>query len=143
MTNPKTLDSIRHLLTRQPLGVLATQRAGRAHTSLVAFVASEDLKSVVFATGRATRKFRNCSQTEEVALLVDDRSNDPEDFHRAAAVSVYGQACEVPQTDAEPLRRSLIERHPYLAEFVATPTCALMRIRDQPFFPGDPLPGSH
>lgn len=127
------MDTIRDLLAGQRLGVLATQRDGRSHASLVAFAFSDDMTSVLFATGRATRKYENCQQKDEVALLVDDRGQGEADFHRASAVSVHGQACEVPADLRKRYEDLFLERHPYLADFLAAPTCALMRIQVKRF----------
>ncbi len=129
MSREEPMETIERLLSEQRLGVLSTQGGGRSHASLVAFAVTGDLRSVVFATSRATRKYANCQQSEEVALLVDDRVNAEVDFHQAAAVSVYGLAAEVPADQTEALERLFLDRHPYLTDFVSAPTCALMRIQ--------------
>jgi hypothetical protein len=49
---------IRWLLTEQSYAVLCTQSQSQPYGSLIAFAASDDLKTIVFATPVATRKYR-------------------------------------------------------------------------------------
>jgi hypothetical protein len=65
------LDSvIRRLVVSQPYAVLCTQGQGQPYGSLVAYAMTTDLTSAVFATPRATRKFRLLSECDHVALLM-------------------------------------------------------------------------
>ena len=120
-----------HLFDSQKLAVLSTvQPEGHAYSSLVAFAATENAKTILFATTRATRKFENLMANDRVSLLVDNRSNDARDFREAAAATILGVAAEVSD---ERERRELVdlyvEKHPHLSEFVNTPTCALLKCR--------------
>jgi len=62
--------SIRRLLESQPYAVLCTQGHGQPYGSLIAFAATGDLTHVVFATPKATRKFRLLSECDHAALVV-------------------------------------------------------------------------
>jgi len=53
----KVKRDLKKLLQSQPLAVLATQSRGQPYASLIAFASSDDLKSLYFATTRATRKY--------------------------------------------------------------------------------------
>jgi len=120
---------IKTLFDKQRLAVLATcPPEGQPHTSLIAFAASEDLRSVVFATPKTTRKFTNLLAEPRVSLLVDDRSNQAEDFHQAIAVTVSGSAEALNKTRSKKLLHLYLEKHPYLKNFVAAPTCAFIRV---------------
>ncbi len=130
----KLKEAIQSLFTRQKLGVLATDSQGEPYTSLVAFTASEDLKTLLFATTRSTRKYNNLSANPFVTLLVDNRSNQEEDFHRAIAVTAKGRAYEVEDSEREECLHRYVSRHPYLEEFVSSPTCALVRIDVDKYF---------
>jgi hypothetical protein len=55
-------ETIKRILDSQKLAVLATQRDGRPYGSLVAFAATDDMKNLLFATTRATRKYANLPQ---------------------------------------------------------------------------------
>jgi nitroimidazol reductase NimA-like FMN-containing flavoprotein (pyridoxamine 5'-phosphate oxidase superfamily) len=120
---------VQNLLSSQRLAVLATQMSGQPYTNLIAFAASEDLKEILFATTRATRKFANLTAEPRVSLLMDDRSNEEADFGQASAVTVMGTATEVLNLDREARLPLYLKKHPYLEEFVTAPTCALIRVK--------------
>jgi len=119
---------IGELLASQGFAVLATQGAGGPHTSLVAFAATEDLRHLVFATERDTRKFANLAADPRVALLVDDRSHRETDLVEATAMTAAGRAREAQGEERERLAALLLRKHPALAPFVAEPGCALVTI---------------
>jgi nitroimidazol reductase NimA-like FMN-containing flavoprotein (pyridoxamine 5'-phosphate oxidase superfamily) len=119
---------LRDLLNTQRLGVLATHNPKGPHTSLVAFAATYDLKNLLFATTRSTRKYANLVVNTRVAMLVDNRSNDVSDFRKAVAITATGKAREVPEHLKEEFLTVYLNKHPYLRDFVAAPTCALLRI---------------
>lgn len=122
-------EEILGLVSTQRLGVIATHGAAHLHCSLVGIDVSRDLKSMLFATPRTTRKYENISTNDRVSVLVDNRSNTPEDFRNAMAVTVWGKAEEYPKNPDGRLLRAYLKKHPYLREFVFSPQCALMRIR--------------
>ena len=124
---------IRRMLDQQGVGVLATSQEGSPHACLIAFAASPDLKRIVFATSRSTRKFANIARDSGVTLLMDDRTNGEEDFHQAAAVTAHGAAREVAGRGGDD-RRLFLAKHPYLEDFVASPTCALLEIEVERYF---------
>jgi len=117
---------VRELLASQGLAVLATQRGGQPHTSLVAFAATNDLSCLVFATERDTRKFTNLAADPRVALLVDDRSHRPADLAEATAVTATGPACEATGEQRALLADLLLRKHPELKAFTAEAGCALI-----------------
>ena len=84
-TGENDLEQLQLFLASQRLAVLATHQEGQPHTSLVAFGVTPDLREIVLATPRTTRKFTNLLADDRVALLFDNRSNDPSDFSDAMA----------------------------------------------------------
>jgi heme iron utilization protein len=120
---------LRSLFHSQSLAVLSTCNAGQPYGSLVAFAASEDLGRLYFATPRATRKYAYLSREPRVSMLIDNRSNTPQDFHDAAAVTALGKASEVPSSEGMPEgRQAYLSRHPYLEGFLAAPGTAFFEI---------------
>jgi len=116
------------LLSGQPLAVLSTQRNGQPYSSLMAFAYTEDLSVIVVATGKSTRKHQNIVEESRVSLLVDNRSNNEEDFHSAAALTVLGAAKAV-DTDERPAYEAIyLKRHPYLDKFLGSPTTTFIKI---------------
>ncbi len=125
---------LKKLLQSQPLAVLSTQEGGQPYASLVAFASSEDLTRLYFATIRSTRKFANILKDSRVAMLVDNRSNSPEDFHQATAATATGRTEEVASDQRKDVLSLYLAKHPYLESFVESPTCALCEIRIRTYF---------
>jgi len=125
--------ALQALLRSQPLGVLSTQGGGQPYASLVAFAEGPRAGELLFATGRATRKYANLRADRRVALLVDNRSNRESDFGEAVAVTAVGFAEELRGGDREQAQAPYLAKHPALREFLASPGCALMRLRVQSY----------
>jgi len=117
-----------NLLTGQRLAVLSTQMSGQPYSNLIAFVAVPDMKEILFATDRATRKFANLTAEPRVSLLVDDRRHLETDFQEASAVTVLGTAAELLEPERQRYLQLYLQKHPHLREFVTGPTCALIRV---------------
>ena len=122
------------LLNSQPLGVLATQGDGQPYTNLVAFTFSQDLQSLFFATTQSTRKFANLSADPRVSMLVDNRTNNPSDFLWAKAVTVTGKAEKIDKEKEVEITEAYLGKHPYLRDFLVSPSCALIRIRVETYY---------
>ena len=125
---------MRDLFSSQRLAVLATQSKRQPYGNLVAFVATNDLRHLLFATTRATRKYSNISENPRVAMVIDNRSNQEADFHQAAAVTATGVVKEVEGSEKEILLRLYLSGHPYLKDFVSSPTCALLRMNVETYY---------
>ncbi len=125
---------LRDLFRTQSLAVLSTQGHGRPYASLVGFAATEDLKGLLFATSRSTRKYANLMGESYAALLVDSRSNQDSDFHNAIAVTATGRTDEVTAADRAALLKTYLDKHPHLAEFVGAPTCALFHLAVERYY---------
>jgi nitroimidazol reductase NimA-like FMN-containing flavoprotein (pyridoxamine 5'-phosphate oxidase superfamily) len=135
MENKETLvQQVRKLLQSQQLAVLATHSKGQPYASLVAFVATDDLKEIYFVTSRSTRKYANLTGDPRVALLVDSRSNEASDFHRATAATVVGEAREADDSEKDAIARVYLSKHPHLKDFVQSPTCALLKVRASTYY---------
>jgi heme iron utilization protein len=119
---------LKRLDQAESFAVLATDDGGSPYTSLVAFAVTPDMRYVVFATPKATRKYRNIKARKDVALLVDNRAAT-RDLMKAEAITIVGLAA--------PLRRGrqwqemaavLLEKHPRLKEFIFSASTALVCI---------------
>ena len=137
MTDEKLLQSeIAELLLFQKLAVLATQSSeGSSYSSLIAFAATDDLQKIVFATPKATRKFANIKHNPRVSLLIDNRSNNEKDFHDAKAVTVMGAAERIdPDTSPSELKSLYLSKHPYLEDFLRSPSTAFIIISVRSYY---------
>lgn len=112
----------------QPLAVLATTNGTAPYASLVAIAISGDLRRLYFATPRATRKVANLAGHQEVALLLDNRSNQVSDFSRAAAATLIGRAVELQDSERDLGLAVYLERHPHLAGFADSPGTVLFGV---------------
>lgn len=121
-------DVLESLFSAQQLAVLSTQGEGQPYASLVAFAATEDLRHLLFATARATRKYNNLSSHSRVALLIDSRTNDYKDFSQAVAVTALGRAFETDGAEHRSLMDLYLNKHPYMQDFVSAPSCALLKV---------------
>jgi nitroimidazol reductase NimA-like FMN-containing flavoprotein (pyridoxamine 5'-phosphate oxidase superfamily) len=125
---------MRELFDSQKLAVLGTQNQGQPYANLIAFAASEDLKSLYFATARATRKYANIEADARVTVLMDNRSNHDSDFSQAAAVTATGTAKEVADSKRDEVLAIYLAKHPMLEEFVRSPSCALLRVEVKTYY---------
>jgi nitroimidazol reductase NimA-like FMN-containing flavoprotein (pyridoxamine 5'-phosphate oxidase superfamily) len=127
-------DDLIELFNSQRLAVLATQNGGQPYNSLVAFASTEDLVYLIFSTTRSTRKYANLSTDPRVAMLVDNRANDPSDLRFARAVTATGRAEETPKDRSERLLTIYLNKHPHMEEFVMSPSSALVKIRVEVYY---------
>jgi len=122
-------DRLRVVNNAQPHAVLATVTGRQPYTSLIAYALTPDMKGVLFTTPKATRKYRNILKNPCVSLLIDTRTNTPEDYMDAESITILG--------DARTLRRGkkwgelsviFLKKHPQLKEIIHSPETAFMFI---------------
>ncbi len=119
---------LRDLFRSQRFAVLATDDHGQPFASLMAFAATGDLRQIVVLTERTKRKFANLKANSRVALLIDNRENKGSDTQDSVAATAIGEAGEVGSEAGAPLLELFLARHPYLAAFAASPSCAIVRV---------------
>jgi len=130
----KAKKQLQELFRKQRLAVLSTQNPEGPYGSLIAFAHTEDLREIIFATSRNTRKYANLSVHKQVALLIDNRSNKTADFRRAVAATAIGKNREIFKRKNSRHLRLYLEKHPYLKEFVEAPTCALLSVSVEKYY---------
>jgi nitroimidazol reductase NimA-like FMN-containing flavoprotein (pyridoxamine 5'-phosphate oxidase superfamily) len=131
----RAASALRELFATQRLAVLATREEdGRPYANLMAFAVSDDLKTLLLVTGRATRKYANLRAESAVALLIDNRSHQASDIHEAMAVTVLGDAEEVSGVERDRLLPAYLDKHPHLKEFASSPSCALFRVNVRSYY---------
>ena len=116
------------LLESQRFAALATDDHGQPFVSLMAFATTEDLRHLVILTERTTRKYANLQYNPRVALLIDNRENRGSDTEDSVVVTAIGDSQELDPDAGAPLLALFLDRHPYLAAFAASPTCAIVRV---------------
>jgi uncharacterized pyridoxamine 5'-phosphate oxidase family protein len=127
LKTPRHEALLREVVSTQYFAVLNTIGQGLPHSNLVSFAATDDLRSIVFVTGRNTRKYRNIEDNHNISLLIDNRTNKPSDTSQAVAITAIGTARE--GIDNKSLLRDVfLARHPQLRHFVDAPDSAIMLV---------------
>ena len=127
----QTEEILKTLFEAQQFAVLATHDEGQPYVSLMAFVATENLKHLIFATERDTRKYANLVSNPRTAALIDNRSNLISDTKQAIAVTALGETREL---DKEQHLSTFLKKHPHLEAFVKSPSCALVEMQVITYF---------
>ncbi len=122
------MKTLKNLLKNQRFGVIATQGSTGPYTSLVAFINSHDLKKLVFATSKNTKKYDNIIQNSRMTMLIDNRGNKPLDIKNAIAVTAFGSANEI-KRNVEDLKMLYLKKHPYLSDFVNSKDTAFISLK--------------
>ncbi len=125
--------TLKTLLTTQRLAVVATLQDGHPYTSLVAFVASDDLRHVAFVTRRESTKYRNLTASPKVSLLIDSRTRSADDLTAGVAVTALGRAAEIVDKADSALFAAFLRTYPHLEAFARAPTTALCGVEVQTY----------
>jgi general stress protein 26 len=133
-TSAEVQNRLRNLFETQNLAVVATQTGGQPYASLVAFVATDDLRYIFFITAKTTRKFANLISDSRVAVLVNSSVNQESDFHDAISITVTGIAEEIMDPERQEILNLYLSKHPYLEDFARSPSCALIRVAARSYY---------
>jgi len=129
MKNTEELpELIESLLASQRFAVIATQSEEQPYSNLVAFAEADNLRSLLFVTSKDTKKYSNTAANRRVAVLADNRTNQPSDLNRAIAITALGTIEEVATDSKDYLSRIYLSKHPQLEYFLRKPSNALMRV---------------
>ncbi len=115
---------------KEDFAVLATDDNGSPYTSLISYALTPDLRMVIFATPKGTRKYKNILNSSRVALLIDNRSKSKHRLLETEAITVIGAAKYVRKGKKwDELSRIFLRKHPDLEEFIHASTTALMAVQ--------------
>ena len=130
-SNKKILRTrISRLLDSQNFAILATQGRAQPYASIIGFTVSRDLRFFFFATPKTTRKYHLLRNSGHVAVQIDNRPQNLRRFMNIESVTATGVAREIQNAnELQRTIRALMKRHPYLASFYGSPTCAIIRVR--------------
>ena len=126
---PEIVRRIRGLVEGQHYGVLCTQIDGQPYGSMIALAFTEDLCYAVFSTPKATRKYRNLTGCNNVAIVVNNLDRFPNELMKVEAFTITGRAVEI-VSEQEHSRWSalLAGRHPRLKSFIESPSTAILKV---------------
>lgn len=121
-------DTIRRVLERNRFAVLATQRDGQPHASLMAFTPLGGLRFLAFATYRDTVKYASIQKDRRVAILIEDRDSDARHSSGRLVLTALGEAIETPLDERQAHLATHAARHPDLRSFLTSPECEFIRV---------------
>jgi nitroimidazol reductase NimA-like FMN-containing flavoprotein (pyridoxamine 5'-phosphate oxidase superfamily) len=133
-TSAEIQNRLRNLFESQKLAVVSTQTGGQPYASLVAFVATDDLRHIFFVTARTTRKFSNLTSDSRVAVLINSSINQESDFHEAISITVTGTAEEISGSERADILDLYLSKHPYLEDFARSPSCAVIKVAARSYY---------
>lgn len=119
---------VKRLLSSQRFAVIATQSQRQPYNNLIAFAEADNLMSLLFVTGRDTKKYSNTIANKRVAVLVDNRTNQVADISGAIAITALGTVEEVAVDKRDYLSEIYLSKHPQLRDFLHKSSNALMRV---------------
>ncbi len=127
--NAPVKDRLQILNKKERYAVLATDSGGQPYTSLIAYALTEDLKGVVFATPKNTRKYKNILRNPRVSVLIDSRANSGGDYLSIESVTVVGTARSLRKGRKwNESAAVLIKKHLQLSDFITSSTTAIIHI---------------
>ena len=126
---------ISKLVFNQPFAVLSTQGHGQPYASIISFACSSDLKNIVFSTPFNTRKYGLLSESNKVALFIDNRSSVPPGLSKVSGVTITGKSKILNNSpEFEKWADLLIDKHPNLDLFAKSPSNALILVEVYRYF---------
>ena len=124
---------IKAILKTSNLAVLATEGNGQPHTSLIAITSFENFRQIIFATYRNTLKFRNLSDNNKVAVLIEGEYLSKKGLKESVVLTIIGHTEDISIAGNEAAYQAHLKRHPEMDSFMRSPDCALIRIIAQSY----------
>jgi general stress protein 26 len=121
---------IEGLLDSQLYCVLTTnlEHSNFPYSSLVAFLHSDNLKYIYFATSKNTTKFTNILSDPKVCLFFDNRSNELKDVTEAITATVLGKVEDRNKETDKECFSQFLDKYPQLTDFAKKSSTAFLRI---------------
>ena len=113
-------EKIKKLISEQFFFILCTQGEGQPYGSLIAYAFQDNLKKFFFATSKNTRKYKLLSKCPKVAIVIDGRCKNQNEFLKIDVLTATGNAIQLAKTEKDFKKdiSLLINRHPYLNKFL-------------------------
>ena len=113
-------EKIKKLVREQFFFILCTQGEGQPYGSLIAYAFKDDLKKLFFATSKNTRKYKLLSKCPKVAIVIDSRCKNQDEFIKIDVLTATGNTIKIEKNEKDFKKDiSLLKnRHPYLNKFL-------------------------
>jgi nitroimidazol reductase NimA-like FMN-containing flavoprotein (pyridoxamine 5'-phosphate oxidase superfamily) len=123
------LNRLKYMDKRQRHSVVATLEGRKPYTSLIAFALTPDARSIVFATPRKTRKYKNIVKNRNVSVLVNTTKNTAKDYGNAEAMTIQGKARILRSVEKRAaIAGILVKKHPAVHSFIKAASTALVQV---------------
>jgi hypothetical protein len=117
------MEDIKNLCDNQAFAVLSTHGLDETGAFLIAFATSSDLKYIVFLTPKNTTKYDHILENNNIAILIDNRSDHPEGINQISAFTLSGSASIMSGgQDDDKWTDLFLKKHPNLFEFANSPS---------------------
>jgi heme iron utilization protein len=124
---------IEGVLKTSGFAVLATEGNGQPHTSLIAITPFGNFRQLIFATYRNTRKYRNLSHNNKVAVLMESGVVNMKGLKEGVVITIIGYTEEIRIAENEAAYQAHLKRHPEMESFMLSSDCALIRVIAQSY----------
>ncbi len=113
-------EKMKALAREKDICVLATISDDKPHCSLMCYITDTDCREIYMVTHKNTKKYSNMVANPSVSLLIDTREDHRgEGRLNVKAMTVEGIFKKIEDEDKrESVRCKILDRHPYLKEFV-------------------------
>jgi len=130
MNNEEKIKKIIKLVSEQFFFILCTQGEGQPYGSLIAYAFQDNLKKFFFATSKNTRKYKLLNKCSKVAIVIDSRCKNQNEFMKIDVLTVTSEAVQISENekDFETGINLLKNRHPYLSKFLGSDYTVLFRL---------------
>lgn len=126
-------EHIEGILNTSGFAVLATEGNGQPHTSLIAITPYGNFRQLIFATYRNTLKYRNLSQNNKVAVLVEGEYVNMNGQKESVVLTIIGNTHEIGIEEYEACNKAHLKQHPDLESFMQSTDCALILVSAQSY----------
>ncbi len=126
-------ENIEAVLKTSDFAVLATEGNGQPHTSLIAITQFGDFRQIIFATYRNTLKYRNLSQNNKVAVLIEGEYLNLKGLKENVVLTIIGHTEEISKAGSEAPYQAHLKRHPEMELFMLSPDCVLIKVIAQSY----------
>ena len=121
------------VLKLNKFAVLATESGGQPHASLIAITPFGNSLQLIFATYRNTRKYRNLSKNNKVAILIENGDVKMEDPQESIVLTIFGHIEEITIAENEAVYQAHLKRHPEMESFMLSSDCAFILVIAQAY----------
>jgi nitroimidazol reductase NimA-like FMN-containing flavoprotein (pyridoxamine 5'-phosphate oxidase superfamily) len=114
------LETMKDIIRKNDLCVLATVSEGAPHCSLMSYVSDETVHEIYLVSHRETKKYLNLMQNPSVSLLIDNREEKTGQARsNIKALTVKGKFHAITEpAEKDAIRVRIQKQHPHLTEFL-------------------------